>query len=291
MIESFKSFSIRHKFLFQITGPIFTIIASICYNLRKDDKNNPNDIPIPFDYVISIQFIWIVALIFAILSYFMFYKGLNNASDENLTLKSKVKNLENNIADISEKRLELESEYESLRANYSLFFDKLLSLISTNLSLTGRDRISVYFIPKEEEIFILLSRFSKNKTLKKKSNKNYNFKEGFIYQAIEEGDLIRNINSTSDHIEEYIKQVKNLCAISEDRIKSMEMKSRSYFIKTIDEETTETIGLIVLESLDVNKFNDIIKNETFNNYSEIIKEFISKHRNRFFSNLASDKGF
>lgn len=131
----------------------------------------------------------------------------------------------------------------------------------------------------------------KTKHLKKKSNKNYNFKEGFIYQAIEEGDLIRNINSTSDNIEEYIKEVKNLCAISEDRIKSMEMKSRSYFIKTIDEETTETIGLIVLESLDVNKFNDIIKNETFNNYSEIIKEFISKHRNRFFSNLASDKGF
>lgn len=69
------------------------------------------------------------------------------------------------------------------------------------------------------------------------------------------------------------------------------MKSQSYYIKTIDEDTTETIGLIVLESLDINKFNEIDKNETFNNYSQIIKEFISKHRDRFLSNLATTKGF
>ena len=167
----------------------------------------------------------------------------------------------------------------------------MLSLISVNLNLSGKERISVYFIPKEEEMFILLSRFSKNPSLNQKSNRVYEFKEGFIYQALEEGDIIRNINAISNNESEYLKEVKDLCFISENRLKNLKMKSRSYYIKTINDDSTEIIGLIVLESLDVNKFNEIQEDLSFKTYSEIIKEYISKHRNRFMSNLAKNKGF
>lgn len=291
MTEKIKHLSIKHKFLFQIIAPIFTIIASICYNLRKDDFNKPNDIPIGFDYEISIQFIWVIVLIIAVVSYFMFYLGQKNTAEENSSLKTKIENLTTDIINVKDENLQLESEYESLRVNYSLFFDKMLSLISINLKLSGKDRISVYFIPKDEETFILLSRFSKNRTLNKKTNKNYPYKEGFIYKAIENGGLIENIDSDYTQLEEYIKEVKSKCTISRDRIIEMSMKSQSYYVKTIDDDTSETIGLIVLESLDVYRFNEDTHNETFDNYSIIIKEFISNHRNRFLSNLASNKGF
>lgn len=291
MWDKFKKFSIKNKYLFQISGPISTIVASILFNFRRDDSKKPNDIPVGFNYEISIQFLWIFFLILAIISYLIFYFGLNHTKEENSELKNRIKDLEKSNVEISETQLQLEAEYESLRGNYNLFFDRMLSLIATNLNLGGKDRISVYFIPKDEEIFILKSRFSKNKTLTKKSNKNYSFKEGFIYKSIEDGGLIENIDANPDSLEEYISEVTSKCSITRERIIEMSMKSRSYYIRNIDEDTTETIGLIVLESLDINKFNEIDYNDTFNNYSTIIKEFISKHRDRFFSNLATSKGF
>lgn len=291
MWNKFKDFSIKNKYFFQISGPISTIVASALFNFRKDETNKPNDIPVWFNYEISIQFLWIFFLILAIISYLIFCFGQIHTKEENSELKNQIKDLEKLNVEISETQLQLEAEYESLRGNYNLFFDRMLSLIATNLNLGGKDRISVYFIPKDEEIFILKSRFSKNKTLTKKSNKNYPFKEGFIYKSIEEGSLIENINANPDSIEEYISEVTNKCSITRERIIEMSMKSRSYYIRNIDEDTTETIGLIVLESLDINKFNEIDDNDTFNNYSTIIKEFISKHRDRFFSTLATTKGF
>ena len=290
MKENFKKFSIKHKFLFQIIAPIFTLAASICFNFRKDSSGNI----INYDLGcrnFSMQFIWITILVSAVLSYIIFYFGLKNTSDENQSLKLDLEEKNKKIKEISESKSELESEYESLRANYDLFFDRMLTLIATSLKLEGRDRISVYFIPKDEEIFVLKSRFSKNKALIKKSNKNYPFKEGFIYKAIEEGGIIENINADSKNIEDYVSEVINKCNITRERIIALNMKSQSYYIKTIDEDSTETIGLIVLESLDPNKFDKINDNETFNNYSIIIKEFISKHRDRFISNLATTKGF
>ena len=290
MKENFKKFSIKHKFLFQIIAPIFTLAASICFNFRKDSSGNI----INYDLGccnFSMQFIWITILVSAVLSYIIFYFGLKNTSDENQSLKLDLEEKNKKIKEISESKSELESEYESLRANYDLFFDRMLTLIATSLKLEVRDRISVYFIPKDEEIFVLKSRFSKNKALIKKSNKNYPFKEGFIYKAIEEGGIIENINADSKNIEDYVSEVINKCNITRERIIALNMKSQSYYIKTIDEDSTETIGLIVLESLDPNKFDKINDNETFNNYSIIIKEFISKHRDRFISNLATTKGF
>lgn len=290
MKDKFKKFSITHKFLFQIIAPIFTLAASICFNFRKD--NNGEIIKYSIGCCnISMQFIWIIILVLAVLSYIIFYCGLKNTSEENHLLKSDIEQKNQKIKEISETKSQLESEYESLRANYDLFFDKMVALIAISLKLEGRDRISIYFIPKEEEIFILKSRFSKNRALRSKSNKNYSFKEGFIYKAIEEGGIIENINANPNNIEDYILEVTSKCTISRERIIELNMKSQSYYIKTIDEDTTETIGLIVLESLDPNKFDKINDNETFNNYSIIIKEFISKHRDRFISNLATTKGF
>lgn len=253
MKENFKKFSIKHKFLFQIIAPIFTLAASICFNFRKDSSGNI----INYDLGccnFSMQFIWITILVSAVLSYIIFYFGLKNTSDENQSLKLDLEEKNKKIKEISESKSELESEYESLRANYDLFFDRMLTLIATSLKLEGRDRISVYFIPKDEEIFVLKSRFSKNKALIKKSNKNYPFKEGFIYKAIEEGGIIENINADSKNIEDYVSEVINKCNITRERIIALNMKSQSYYIKTIDEDSTETIGLIVLESLDPNKF-------------------------------------
>lgn len=292
MKEKFKKFSIKHKFLFQIIAPISTLAASICFNFRKDTSGNIVNYNLGC-CTFSMQFIWISILIVAILSYIIFYYGLRNTSDENQSLKLNIKEKDKQIKEISESKSELESEYESIRANYDLFFDKMLALIAISLKLEGRDRISVYFIPKDEEIFILKSRFSKNKALIKKSNKNYPFKEGFIYKAIEKSGIIENIKADNDDndLENYISEVISKCNITRERIIALNMKSRSYYIKTIDEDTTETIGLIVLESLDSNKFDKINDNETFNNYSIIIKEFISKHRDRFISNLATNKGF
>ena len=290
MKEKFKKFSITHKFLFQIITPIFTLAASICFNFRKDNTGKIINYNIGCCNF-SMQFIWITILVLAFLSYVIFYFGLKNTSEENHLLKLDIDEKNKKIKEISEIKSQLESEYESLRGNYDLFFDKMLALIAISLKLEGRDRISVYFIPKEEEIFILKSRFSKNRALRSKSNKNYSFKEGFVYKAIEEGGIIENINADPNNIEDYILEVTNKCIISRERIIELNMKSRSYYIKTIDEDTTETIGLIVLESLDPNKFNQINNNGTFNNYSEIIKEFISKHRDRFISNLATTKGF
>lgn len=291
MIKAFKTLSIKHKILFQIFAPIFTIVATLCFNFREYDNGSTRFLDFGFG-TFSIRVLWIITLIIAIVSYVMFYIGSKNTSDENEILKNSIKEKDRTILEISDKHLQLENEYEGLRGNYNLFFDKILSLIYVHLGLGGRDRISVYFIPKDEEIFILQSRFSKNQDLRKKSDRNYPFKEGFIYKAIEENGLTENIHSVpEDDFKAYIKEVRSKCSISEDRISNMNMKSRSYHIKNINNDDHETVGLIVLESLDCNKFDDIDKNDTFNNYSTIIKEFISKHRNSFFSKLASIKGF
>lgn len=124
MKEKFKKFSIKHKFLFQIISPIFTFAASICFNFRKDSSGNIINYNLGCCNF-SMQFIWISILAFALLSYIIFYYGLKNTSDENQSLKLDIEEKIKKIKEISESKSELESEYESLRANYDLFFENV----------------------------------------------------------------------------------------------------------------------------------------------------------------------
>lgn len=202
MRNNLKLALVEYKVVFQLLPPILTVLATICYNFREDYLINTNA------FCIKVYVIYVFLLILLSIAFILFGYSLHYANTELSALKKEYNSLKDASEEQIKKSLELEAECDSLRINFDNFFEEVLSLIFRSLKLGGRERVSVYFIPKDEKIFILLSRFSKNPTLRTKSKNNYSFKEGFIYKAVENGALTENIQADPDDINAYTEEVQ-----------------------------------------------------------------------------------
>lgn len=161
-----------------------------------------------------------------------------------------------------EKR-ELESELSKLNSLIDLIKEDYYNLCSKSILnmfrdfyTTGQERISIY--KHQGSHFILLGRCSKVGEYNKRTNYAYSEKEGLIGLGWENGEaFLIGVPNWSGNGTEYKNFITQRCNISEDRLRQIRMKSRSFYVKTLNDESTATNpdGVIVFESKNPTRVN------------------------------------
>lgn len=159
---------------------------------------------------------------------------------------------ENKVKDIKEYNKKLTIENETLSQTIESLPQDNLPFLYGELELDNVSRISIYIF--DDEHFTMIGRWASRLDLRKPGRNVYPKDQGFTSKAWNDGTKgYYHHNKLPDYEKNskaYIDEVQKHSKISEDIIKSLSMKSRSYFAKTIKGEyNREIIGVIVIESL------------------------------------------
>jgi hypothetical protein len=149
------------------------------------------------------------------------------------------------------KNLQLKKSIETYKNEYYKLCSNNILHLFESFYTTGGERISIY--KHQGNHFTLLGRCSKNSAFNKNTDYEYRDNEGLIGKGWAENEVIvtaspKWIGNGSD----YKAFMKTKCDISEKRLNKIRMKSRSLFIKTINDHNTASNpdGIIVFESMD-----------------------------------------
>lgn len=186
--------------------------------------------------------LWVILIIVIAISFVIEYKVFKKSR--------KISQLEKDIEKQSSKVQLLEATIEKIECvNYDLFQYVLISLYN-KLGFDGQDRISIY--KKEKDRFVIMSRYSINPKLGAINRKHYPIYEGFIGQALQQGEyFVDNLpNTTTGNREKYYNAIMAKCDIDKEILRSITMKSRSFYCKALTDSTgRERNAIIVFESL------------------------------------------
>lgn len=193
--------------------------------------------------------------------------------------KKSITLLEKEIEEKSSRVQELEATIEkSTGENYRLF-EYSLSLLFKDFTLDDKCRISVY--KKKGDRFVIMGRYSTNPELSKINRKHYTLNEGFIGKAYtEEVCFVDDLPEYSDGSrQKYYDAVTKKCNISKDVLKTISMKSRTYYCKALsDFRKVERKAVIVIESLDNAKFTKDGIQKLVREEEERLKYFIENFK-------------
>lgn len=150
---------------------------------------------------------------------------------------------------------------QKLQENIQLYNQEYYKLCSTTILFlfkdfftTGNERISIY--KHHGNHFTLLGRYSGNGNYNRRTTYEYNDNEGLIGKAWNEGEqILTGSPKWVKNGSEYKKFMKQKCSITDKRLSKIRMRSRSFFIKTLDDKNTaeNPDGIIVFESMEPNK--------------------------------------
>lgn len=189
----------------------------------------------------------------------------------------------------------LESTIEKYgEENYSLFKYVLISL-SKSLNFNGTDRVSIY--KKQKGTFQIMGRYSINPEFDKINRRYYPDNEGFIAQALRNGEFfVDGLPEFRDgNKEEYYKKVMKLCSIEKDVLRSINMKSRNVYCKALTYAAgAERKAIIVFESTQVGKFTPVKINAALTTEEVKLVAFVEKLKFKLPDSdtaLASKEGF
>jgi len=111
------------------------------------------------------------------------------------------------------------------------------------------ERITIYRY--DEEGFIPVARYAKRPELKQRGREVYPKNEGYINFAWIRGECsVHNLPSFKENKEEYLEKVNKESNMTKKDLKGLTMQSRAYFCKTLTDDLDNSIGIIVIESLD-----------------------------------------
>lgn len=182
-----------------------------------------------------------------------------------------------------EKIQRLENDVDELYAEYSKLFNDQLVFMSKSLGFTANERISVY--RHEINKFIIIGRYSINQKHNIIRVTQYPDDQGFISKAwlSELGDLY--IHGLPPYAvgqkakNPYYESIKKQCNIDAGRLEQMRMKSRNYYLKTLNDiGDTKRLAIIVFESIDENKLVKDKINTLIASEAQRITSFITKMR-------------
>lgn len=139
---------------------------------------------------------------------------------------------------------------------YKLCSNNILHLFESFYS-TGGERISIY--KHQGDHFTLLGRCSKNSAYNKNTDYKYSDNEGLIGKGWSENEVI--VTGSPKWVKngaDYKMFMKNQCNITDKRLKKIRMKSRSLYVKTINDHNTASNpdGIIVFESMSPTKITN-----------------------------------
>lgn len=164
------------------------------------------------------------------------------------------KNLEKRNLETELKKLE--GSLETIKQEYYNLCSQSILNMFRSFYTSGQDRISIY--KHQGNHFILLGRYSQSGEYNRRTNYEYSEREGIIGKGWEDGEaLLTGAPNWSGNGVEYKRWMIERCTISEDRVNQIRMKSRSLFVKTINDESTATNpdGIIVFESKNPTRVN------------------------------------
>tara|TARA_B100000780_G_C21110517_1_gene448745 strand:- start:179 stop:1027 length:849 start_codon:yes stop_codon:yes gene_type:complete len=152
------------------------------------------------------------------------------------------------------KNLQLKKSIEAYQEEYYKLCSNNILHLFESFYTTGGERISIY--KHQGDHFTLLGRCSMNSAYNKSTNYKYRDNEGLIGKGWEENEVF--INGSPKWVgkgSEYKNFMKTKCNITDKRLKKIRMKSRSLFIKTINDNNTASNpdGIIVFESMNPTK--------------------------------------
>lgn len=155
---------------------------------------------------------------------------------------------------IYEENDQLKQDCESKSIDTYKFLSDRLASYSSKLSISDRERISLYKL--ELNLFYCIGRYSPNNAFKIKPDRLYPKDQGCIGLAWERG-VFHNSDSPDPGVdldEWAIYHSENFHLEKEELLK-IQMKSRELFSCRINNSERETIAVLVIESLDSKKLN------------------------------------
>ena len=138
---------------------------------------------------------------------------------------------------------------------YKLCSNNILHLFESFYT-TGGERISIY--KHHGDHFTLLGRCAKNTAYNKYTDYQYRENEGLIGEGWNETEVIVfGAPKWVKNGKEYKAFMKTKCNITDKRLNKIRMKSRSLYVKTINDNNTASNpdGIIVFESINPTKVN------------------------------------
>lgn len=192
------------------------------------------------------------------------------------TLKGKKRQttLEEQLQFYKEENANLKESVNRWRNGLDDFFRNSLIFLYNSFDFNERDRVSIY--KHEEDQFVLMGRYSRNPKLNEKGRDAYPDNEGFIAEGWRNGSLCMVIQANPENnFDAYAEEVMRYCNIRKGTLSNISMWSRSYCINDIKAPVTqEKIGVIVLESLEYDRFGGDDANHASARINELFNAYL-----------------
>ncbi|KQX69214.1 hypothetical protein [Paenibacillus sp. Root444D2] len=152
------------------------------------------------------------------------------------------------ISDLTEEHEDAIEQRDSLRNELEAIPERIIKSLFYLFNFTYSERITIYRFNESE--FVPVGRYARNAEFKKNGRQSYPKHEGFIGLAWINGDSISSELPDPNRAKQgYVNMVKNQCSIDDMTISNMQMKSRSYYCKNLDNSDGEPVAVIVFESI------------------------------------------
>lgn len=178
------------------------------------------------------------------------------------------------------KNLELKKSIKTYQEEYYKLCSNNILHLFESFYTTGGERISIY--KHQGDHFTLLGRCSKNSAYNKSTDYKYRDNEGLIGKGWDDNEVI--VFDSPKWVgkgNEYKAFMKTKCNITDRRLKKIRMKSRSLFIKTINDNNTASNpdGIIVFESMNPTKTTSEECNQLINENEKALLTLLKNMKN------------
>ncbi len=141
--------------------------------------------------------------------------------------------------------------YDDLRRACVGYLQELATLLE--FEKQGRERITFY-IHHPKNYFMNIARFSYNPEVAKQNLERFAMDHGLLGRAwTEEAVFVNDFPDPDTHFEDYLNKQKD-CGMNKRHARTMLMKSRCYFAKRVDIGKGNPVGVLMVESLDPERF-------------------------------------
>lgn len=205
---------------------------------------------VPFSVVLPSISEYIVKHFFSVIFIIVLVFIINESIEVIAGLKSKetIMNLKNKNEELEKKYLAIERYSESIGLYLEDIPKEFLRNVSKFLDLKNSERISLYVLAEDK--FFIIGRYSENPTYDRRGRESYPVKYGYIAKCL------RNDNGKNYFIKiglpknkkAYFETVSKETGMSEEEIRSLSMRSKSYFTRVIKDEKNKNVGILVVES-------------------------------------------
>ena len=226
---TFKLPKTLYVFLFVLLQPLLSVILVVMsflaqYDISKLSKTYPNWLGL-FNFIDSINFLYCICLI----GIFVFILNVIK-----LAIDNKLSKMYNDLKNLSKK-------HDLVSYNVKNLFDGFLVNISRKLGIKEGDatRLSLY-IHDGKNSFVPCGRYCPNPKYNVPGRPAYPDNEGCIGQGWHNGWVFASKNTSN--------------GMSKKQLSKLTMKSKLYIVMRIDTQNSHPIGLLVLESINKNRF-------------------------------------